>query len=72
MVFCWKGVKLINDVNMQGCCKSYQTSILLVQQLVPSCQDIQVLLFDELFYFLIGQVDSIVEVSTPENVVVRV
>lgn len=48
---------------------SYQTPVLLVQQLVPSYQGIPVLLFDVLFHFLIGQVDSIVEVATPENVV---
>lgn len=51
---------------------SYHASILLVQQLVPCCQGIPVLLFDEVLYFLIGQVDSIVEVSAPENVVVGV
>lgn len=51
---------------------SYHASILLVQQLVPCCQGIPVLLFDEVLYFLIGQADSIVEVSAPENVVVGV
>lgn len=48
---------------------SYQTSILLVKQLVSSCQRVPVLLFDELFYFLIGQVDAIIEVSAPKDVV---
>lgn len=51
---------------------SYQASILLIQQLVSCCQSIPVLLFDEFFYFLVGQVDSIVEVSAPENVVMGV
>lgn len=53
-------------------CVSYQASILLVQQLVPCCQGVPVLLFDEVFYFLVGQVNSIVEVSAPENIVVGV
>lgn len=54
------------------CCRTHQTSILLVQQLVPSCQGIQVLLFDELFHFLVGLADAIVKVSTPEHVIMRV
>lgn len=51
---------------------SYHASILLVQQLVPCGQGVPVLLFDEVFYFLVGQVNSIVEVSAPENIVVGV
>lgn len=51
---------------------SYHASILLIQQLVPCCQGIPVLLFDEVLYFLIGQADSVVEVSAPENIVVGV
>ena len=62
-------MKVISDVSMQVYSRSYQTSIFLVKQLIPSCQGIPVLLFDELFHFLIGQADSIVEVSAPENVV---
>lgn len=53
-------------------CMTYHGSILLVQQLVPCCQGIPVLLFDEVFYFLVGEVNSIVEVSAPENIVVGV
>lgn len=53
-------------------CTSYHASILLVQQLVPCCQGVPVLLFDEVFYLLVGQVNSIVEVSAPENIVVGV
>lgn len=69
---CREEVKVIITVGMQRYCRPYQTSILLVQQLVPSCQGIPVLLFDQLFHFLVGHADSIVEVPAPENVVVRV
>lgn len=53
-------------------CRSYQTSILLLLQLVTSSQNIPVLLPYVFFYFLIGQVDSIVEVSAPEDIVMGV
>lgn len=50
----------------------YQTSRLLLLQLVTRCQNVPVLLPYVFFYFLIGQVDSIIEVSTPEDVVMGV
>lgn len=50
----------------------YQTSSLLLLQLVTRCQNVPVLLLYVFFYFLIGQVDSIIEVSTPEHVVMGV
>lgn len=53
-------------------CRTYHAGILLVQQLVPCCQGVPVLLLDEVFHFLIGQVNAIVEVSAPENIVVGV
>lgn len=48
----------------------YQTSVLLVKQLVPCCQSVPVLLPDELFHLLVGQADAIVKVSTPEHIIV--
>lgn len=51
---------------------TYHSGILLVKELVAGRQRVPVLLPDQLLHLLVGQVDAVVEVAAPENVVVRV
>lgn len=63
-------MKLINGRHIWW--RSYQTSILLLLQLVTRGQSVPVLLPYVFFHFLIGQVDSIIEVTAPEHIVMGV